>query len=176
MGKTAETLVWCARERKWPLSLHWMQIYFCWQFWLANSVEMILNHEILNKAKHNGLFWSTQSKKKAKIRTTRLQTTDKTELQIQTRNTNKKKDPQKKHHLGTVSKKITGGLYHISWYWARKGEYKELANLKVKFKLTTLIHLFWMVSPNIDLLGVISCIFKDAPVCYQRKTLTRYEM
>ena len=93
-----------------------MQIYFCWQFWLANSVEMILNHEILNKAKHNGLFWSTQSKKKAKIRTTRLQTTDKTELQIQTRNTNKKKDPQKKHHLGTVSKKITGGLYHISWY------------------------------------------------------------
>ena len=25
-------------------------------------------------------------------------------------NTNNKKDPQKKHHLGTVSKKITGGL------------------------------------------------------------------
>ena len=27
-----------------------------------------------------------------------------------------KKDPQKKYHLGIVSKKITGGLKLVSWY------------------------------------------------------------
>ena len=31
----------------------------------------------------------------------------------QTWNINNKKDPQKKHCLGTVSKKITGGLKHV---------------------------------------------------------------
>ena len=33
--------------------------------------------------------------------------------QRQTRNTNDKKDPHKKHRLGTVSKKMTGGLKHV---------------------------------------------------------------
>ena len=37
---------------------------------------------------------------------TRLQRTDKTVLQRQTQKTNNKKDPQKKRHLGRVSKKI----------------------------------------------------------------------
>ena len=31
-------------------------------------------------------------------------------------NPNNKKDPQKKHHPGMVSKKNTGGLKHVSWY------------------------------------------------------------
>ena len=35
---------------------------------------------------------------------------------ITKKNTNNFKDPQKKHHLGTVSKIITGGLKHVSRY------------------------------------------------------------
>ena len=31
-------------------------------------------------------------------------------------NPNNKEDPQKKHHPGMVSKKITGGLKHVSRY------------------------------------------------------------
>ena len=46
--------------------------------------------------------------------TSRLQWTDKKAWQ--TRNINYKKDPQKKHRLGTVSKKITGGLKLVLWY------------------------------------------------------------
>ena len=45
--------------------------------------------------------------------TTRLQGTDKTVWQRQTRNTNYKENPQKKCRLGKVSKKITGRLKHI---------------------------------------------------------------
>ena len=47
--------------------------------------------------------------------TTRLRGTNKTVRQYdrQTRNTNNKKNLQKKHCLGTVSKKITGGLKYV---------------------------------------------------------------
>ena len=45
--------------------------------------------------------------------TTRLNDTDKTIKQRQTQN---KKDPQKKYRLGMVSKKITGGLKLVSRY------------------------------------------------------------
>ena len=31
-------------------------------------------------------------------------------------NRNNKRDPQKKHRLGTVSKKITGGLKHVNMF------------------------------------------------------------
>ena len=48
--------------------------------------------------------------------TTMLQGTDKTVRQSQTRNTNNKKYPQKKHHLKAISKKITGGLKHVRRY------------------------------------------------------------
>ena len=43
-------------------------------------------------------------RKKAKIRN---------QYSIRKTNTTNKKDPQKKHHLGIVSKMITGGLKHV---------------------------------------------------------------
>ena len=53
-----------------------------------------------NRAKRSAL---------SKLVTTKLQGTDKTVRQRQTRNTNDKKDPQKTHRLRTVRKKITEG-------------------------------------------------------------------
>ena len=58
--------------------------------------------------------------------TIRLQGTDNIVWQRQTRTTNNKNDPQKKHRLGTVRKNITGGLKHVwryqphTYFWSRR--------------------------------------------------------
>ena len=53
--------------------------------------------------------------------TTKLQGADK--IVLQTQNTNNIKDPQKKHHLGTVSKKISVGT--VPKHNQQKGSTKE---------------------------------------------------
>ena len=61
-------------------------------------------------------------------------------------NTNHKKDPQKKHHLGTVGKKITGGLKLVPtspliWMWINTHKYSLLSIPRIPGDWAKLIEL-----------------------------------
>ena len=82
---------------------------------------------------------------------TRLQWTDNTAWQ--TWNINIKKDPQKKHHLGSVNKYcFTGGLKLVAWYQPHP--------------------YFWCGSRQIDILFVWSCFLPlKVYCCLYRETV-----
>ena len=110
-----------------------------------NQLPLLTHDTILKvtKTQENITYKRAKRSNLTKQEITRLRGTYKTIWQRKTRNTNNKKDPQTKHRLDTVSKKITGWLKHVHKIILKNGFFRNKKNLQYKKQQT---RFYWVCS------------------------------